>query len=112
MKLKFTSWRLLRIVGVGYGLFIGLFSLDVFGMEGGILVKMGGWLMHMIPSFLVWVLVFKSKKYPVLASWGFLGLGVVSTLFFHTYEDVVVFLLISGPLLGLGLVGLNTTKRA
>lgn len=98
--LKYTP----RILTIVFILFISLFALDSFGGENPFLEQIIGFLIHLIPSyFLIAVLILAWKK-PQIAGVIFLGLGAVFTIFFNTYEDLINFLLISGPAFLIGIL--------
>ncbi|MCX6761008.1 MAG: hypothetical protein NTZ84_02825 [Candidatus Nealsonbacteria bacterium] len=83
---------------------IGLISLDVFGMSGSLLAKLGGFFMHNIPTFtLIFLLVFTWKKEKI-GGIIFIILGAIFTIFFSTYRRIDIFLLISLPPLLSGLL--------
>lgn len=93
-----------RILAILYIAFISLFALDVF--EGGY----GFWgtiialFMHLIPSFLLIAGLVVAWKRPTAGGAIFLVLGIIFTLWFRTYQRIDVFLLISLPLLVIGLL--------
>jgi hypothetical protein len=83
---------------------MGLLSLDVFGMEGSLLEKIGGFLIHNVPVFiLILSLVFAWKK-EKMGGIIFIILGLAFTIFFRTYARIEIFLLISFPLLLSGIL--------
>ena len=74
-------------------IFILLLSILAFDAENII-----GWLIHMIPSFvLIGILIFAWKK-PLIGSIAFLVMGIIFTIFFKTYEDYITFAIVSLPL--------------
>jgi len=87
------------IVALGYNAFLGLFALDVFSEGLSIAEMMVGLVMHLVPNMVLLVVTILGYKKPLVGSLVFGGLVVVFTLFFRTYTDPIVWLLISGPLL-------------
>jgi len=49
---KIIHW-LPRVLAILFIIFISLFSLDVFEMEAGFWQKIGGFLIHLIPSYIL-----------------------------------------------------------
>jgi hypothetical protein len=71
-----------RIAAVLIILFLSLFSLDVFEMEGTPLELLGGFLIHNIPSIGMLVLLVLAWKKPAVGFGAFLVTAVLFTLFF------------------------------
>jgi hypothetical protein len=71
--------------------------LDVFGIEGSFLEKIGGFLIHNIPVFILVLLLIFSWKKEKTGGIIFIILGLVFTFFFRTYTRIETFLLISFP---------------
>jgi hypothetical protein len=102
--MKFFIYWLPRILAIVFMCFLTLFSFDVFSMEASFYEKIGGFLIHNVPVFiLLFLLLFtwrNEKKGGIL----FLFLGVIFTIFFKTYQEVTTFFLISFPLVLIGLL--------
>jgi hypothetical protein len=83
-----------------YTFFIGIFAFDVkvFSLE---------FLVHQIPFFVLVIINIILLKNPKIGGILYIILFFIFTIFFKTYRDLVVFLLISLPLLILGLVFLK-----
>ncbi|MBR9693359.1 hypothetical protein GOV07_05560 [Candidatus Woesearchaeota archaeon] len=94
------DWKLWlpRGIVILYICFLSLFALDVFSEGYGFLELLVALFMHLLPSLvLVGVLILAWKR----PKWGgitFLVLGLIFTVFFNTYEDLINFLIISLPL--------------
>ncbi len=71
-----------RIASILIILFMGLFSLDVFGMGASPLEVLGAFLMHNIPSIVMLVLLIFAWKRPVVGFVAFLVVAVAFTVFF------------------------------
>lgn len=71
-----------RIAAIGIIFFLGLFSLDVFGMEGTPLELLGGFLMHNIPSIAMLILLIFAWKRPVIGFVAFLVAAILFTVRF------------------------------
>jgi len=71
-----------RVAAILIIFFVGLFSLDVFEMEGTPLELLGGFLMHSIPSIVMIVLLIFAWKRPVVGFAAFLAAGILFAVFF------------------------------
>lgn len=97
MSTKKLLW-IPRVLTILFILFLSLFSLDVFSMDGTFLQKIGGFLIHNIPSFLLIIVLIASWKRPLVGGIAFLLFSIVFTLYFQTYSLLYSFLSISLPL--------------
>jgi hypothetical protein len=80
-KLKFLAGAL----AIADALFLLLFSLDVLTSAGSFFEKLGGFILHSIPSILLaGALIFTWKK-PKIAAIVYLIIGIAFTVFFKTY---------------------------
>lgn len=108
-KSNFLYWAP-RIFGIMFVFFISLFALDVFGEFSGFDIVIALF-MHLIPSFVLTGILIVSWRHERLGGILYLILAIVFTLFFKTYEDVIVFLLITGPVLLVGILFLINYYR-
>jgi len=84
-----------RVLAIAYIVFISLFALDSTGL---------GFLIHMIPSFLfIGATVYAWKK-PRNGGILFVILGLITIFMFDTIENIFSFLLVTLPLLVIGLM--------
>ena len=99
MKKFINDWGF-NILAWVYTFFISIFAFDVkiFSL---------GFLIHQIPFFILVLINILSIKYPKIGGILYLILFTIFTIFFQTYSEISVFLLISLPLLILGLVFLK-----
>lgn len=77
--------------------FISLFALDVIGEGYDIGEMIIPLLIHLIPAIVLIMLLQVSWKYEKIGGALFILAGFVFTIFFNTYQELVTFLLISGP---------------
>ena len=63
-----------------------------------------GWLIHLTPALVLAGCIAATWRRPVAAGVAILVLGLAATVAFHTYADLIVFLLISAPPLVAGLL--------
>lgn len=86
-NLKFWYWtpRLLCILAI---LFISLFALDAFSPELSFWQQIGGFLMHLIPSFILIALLILAWKKELIGGIVFLiiGLSLSPIVFSHNYR--------------------------
>jgi hypothetical protein len=101
-----TNARLLlwapRVLGVALCLFLGLFALDAFQAGEPLWRNVAGFLIHLIPSFLVLALTVVSWRREWIGGFAFLALAAVYAVMVRFRLDWV--LVISGPLLIVGLL--------
>jgi hypothetical protein len=71
-----------RIASILIILFVGLFSLDVFGMGASPLEVLGAFLMHNIPSIVMLVVLVFAWRRPVVGFVAFLVVAAAFTIFF------------------------------
>ena len=98
---KYFIW-VPRILVILFALFLMLFSFDVFEDGQVDWAHITGFLMHNIPSVILLVLLFSTWKSPWWAGMLFVFAGVMLTLFFGTWKELVPFLLISFPVFLVG----------
>lgn len=104
-------YRAPRALGIGMIFFLALFSFDVFDMEGTLWEKIGGFLIHNIPSFILILLLVISWRREWMGAFGFTILGLafsLANLNAHWSEHA----LISAPLILIGLLFLISWQRA
>lgn len=97
-----------------YLIFISAFALDSFSDNQQFSIQLTSFLIHLIPSMIIMVPLLVSLKNEKVGGTAFIFLGIISVVFFHSYEDLIVFLLISLPLLligGLMLMDLANKKQ-
>lgn len=93
-----------RIFAVLFIFFISLFALDVFGNGQNLSKILLGLAIHLIPSIVLIVLLVISWRCEKIGGALFFIAGVIFTIFFNTYKEIVTFLLISGPLFLIGIL--------
>jgi hypothetical protein len=102
-----TSRKILRwtprILGVVYAAFISLFALDVWGTAGGFWEKLAGFLIHLMPTYVVVIALVVAWKWPWIGSIAFMGLAVAFSFVFG-WREVGVLLPMALPLIVIGLL--------
>ena len=82
-----------RAAGIFYALFLMLFSLDAFQEGGNFLTQLGGFLLHSVPSLLLFAILFLTWNSPLRT--GFLlltyGLGFIAfSIFSHRQSQLEI----------------------
>lgn len=103
MKNNFLKW-LPRVLAIAYILFISIFAFDVFSPEYSIFDMIIGFLIHLIPSFILIIVTIIAWKKEFLGGILFILLSILFTIFFNTYKEIISFILISLILFIIGLL--------
>lgn len=91
-----------RGVAVLFGLFLSLFALDVFRPGVGLAQLAGEYLVHLLPTFLVFGVMGAAWRREWVGVAGFPALGVLYLALFWGRVHPSAYLLIAGPLFLLG----------
>ncbi|MFC1615679.1 hypothetical protein ACFL21_00935 [Patescibacteria group bacterium] len=100
-----------RILSILFIIFISLLALDVFAEDYSIVEMIIGFIMHMLPSFALIAILILSWKKELIGGIAYLILGTFFTIFFHTYEELIGFLLISAPVFITGFLFILSHKK-
>jgi len=87
-------------IGILLGLLLAVFAFDSKGL---------GFIMHMIPSLLVWGAAYAGWKWPGYGALAFTGLGVFSLFFFRL--QLVTFIILPLPLFAVSALHLLQHSR-
>ena len=93
-KILYLAPRILSIVFI---LFISLFALDVFSMEGTLVEKIGGFLIHLIPTYFLIAILLIAWKKERLGGFLFIFLFILFAFVFGNWRSTT--LLLFSPLL-------------
>ena len=90
-----------RVLTILYITFISIFALDVFGEYGfpEVLVAL---FMHLVTTFILIIILIIAWKRELIGGVILMALGILFTIFFKTYEELINFLLISLPVFLVG----------
>lgn len=99
----FTLIRIARVLMIAFILFLTMFSLDVFSTEGTLLEKLGGFLMHSIPSFILVAVLLVSWRSPLLCGLLALASAAAFTLRWRP-QGIASFGLLILPLIVVGVL--------
>lgn len=97
MKIEKIIYWLPRVIIIVLICFMGLLSIDVFAMNGTILEKIGGFLMHNIGTIVLILLLAFTWKKEKIGGILFIFAGLFFMFFFRTYQRIDLFFLISFP---------------
>jgi hypothetical protein len=102
-KVRILTW-IPRVLTILFALFLSVFSLDVLSEPGDPLLKAAGFLIHLIPTALVFLCLALAWRRPARGGPAFIALGIASVFFCSSWRSAGVFLSISLPLLFIGML--------
>ena len=88
-----------RSITIAFALFISIFALDVFEENRGFWLTTGALLIHLIPTFLVLLILWLSWNRSWIASVFYLALAISYIIWAYGRFTFSTYLFISGPLL-------------
>jgi hypothetical protein len=106
--MQLVSW-LPRILGVGVGLFFGLFAFDAMGRGLSVAGTVVDIAVNLIPAALILTAVAVAWRHPRVGAVAFIGLGAAYALTTQRVDWIAV---ISGPLFVIGLLFFLTGATA
>jgi hypothetical protein len=92
---KFLLWAP-RLFAIAFILFISLFALDAFEGDVPLWEKLLGFLIHLVPSFVLIGVLLIAWRFPLVGGLFFIGAGIFYVIAMPKV-DLIAFLLISGP---------------
>jgi hypothetical protein len=103
MKSRILYWipRVLAIVSI---LFMGMFSLDVFGGDESFGMKMLGFLIHNIPVLIVTAILVIAWKWESAGGILFIVAFLTGTFFFHSFSGNPGSIIVIAPFLIIGIL--------
>jgi len=108
---KFLYWTP-RILTIIFILFLGMFAFDVFEGDASFVNKLGGFLIHLIPNFVLILILIVAWKHEWVGTIAFVLVGIAYIVMFWGRFPVVTYLIISGPLFLIGILfWMNWTNR-
>jgi len=103
--------RIIKIILIIYILFISVFALDVFEENKPLNTIIIGFLIHLIPSFIIITLGIIASKNERIGGILFIVLGIIFSIFFKS-NSLLSFLLIPFPLFLIGSLLLLSSKKS
>jgi hypothetical protein len=86
-----------RILTIVFILFLGLFALDSFEGEQSLVQKIGGFLIHLIPNFVLILILIVAWKHEWVGTIAFALVGIAYIVLFWGRFPVSTYFIISGP---------------
>lgn len=93
---RFLYW-IPRILGILISLFLIVLSTDVFGEEYGFWEALGGFLVHLIPAYLVIIALVVAWRWELIGGLLFLAIGLLAIIFFGRGSNFVPSLVLATP---------------
>jgi len=93
-----------RIICIIFAVFISLFALDVFSEGYGIMKTLLALLIHLIPTGIILIVLLISWRWEWIGALLFIALSVFYLVFTWGRFPWITYLVISGPLLLVGLL--------
>jgi hypothetical protein len=94
-KVLYWTPRILTIIFI---LFFGLFALDAFDGNESMLKKLGGFFIHLIPNFVLILILIVAWKHEWVGTIAFILVGIAYIVMFWGRFPAATYLIISGPL--------------
>jgi hypothetical protein len=91
-----------RILTILFVLFMTLFALDSFSGNIAVTEKVSGFVIHIIPEFILIIILILSWRFPLIGGLLFILNGLIWTIFFKTYTKELNFFILSFPLILIG----------
>lgn len=102
-----------RILGILYAAFISIFALDAWGTGAGFWNELAGFLIHLLPTYLIIAALVVAWKNPRLGGILFIVLATAMGLFFGIHDGAQLLLLAAVPTtIGLLFIGDGCIPRA
>lgn len=96
-KVEKVMFWIPRILAISFAVFISLFALDVFGAGYTFWESILGFLIHLIPTYLIIGAILIAWRFEILGGLIFIALGIFYIMMFWKHFDFITYLLISGP---------------
>jgi hypothetical protein len=88
-----------RVIAIIFILFMSIFALDVFSEDVVLIKKLLGFLIHLIPSFILITLLIISWNRPLAGGYIFGFISILFTVHYSTYKHLFMFLTFTVPLI-------------
>ncbi len=92
---KFILW-VPRVLAIVFILFISMFALDAFTGDMPWWEKVVGFLIHLIPTYILIGFLLLAWRYPLVGGLLFIGIGVFYILWAREF-DLLTYVIVSGP---------------
>ena len=96
--MKKTLFWTPRILTILFILFISMFALDSFGGDKTVFAQIGDFLIHLIPGFVLIVLLYFSWRHEIVGAVAFLLLAIAYIIMAWGKFPISTYFIISGPM--------------
>ncbi len=93
-----------RVLGILIAVFVSLFALDVFGEGYSTVETIVALVMHLIPTFVILIVLGIAWRWEWTGGFLFVALGVLYITLFWEPSNLPAYLVISGPLFLTGIL--------
>lgn len=93
-----------RVLAILYAIFISLFAFDVWSMDGTFWERLGGFLIHLAPTYTILIALFVAWRWPLLGGSLFIAVAVIFSVLFGWEQEWQSFLLLGAPPVIIGLL--------
>jgi len=93
-----------RVLGILIAVFVSLFALDVFGEGYSVMETIVALAMHLIPTFVILIVLGIAWRWEWIGGFLFVTLGVLYITLFWEPSNLPAYLVISGPLFLTGIL--------
>ena len=95
-----------RVLGIAFAVFLSIFALDVFSMDVPLWRQLLGFAIHLIPTYLIVILLVFAWKWEWVGAVGFIALALVYDylMITRTPLPLAAILITSGPAFLIGLL--------
>jgi hypothetical protein len=87
-----------RILTILFILFLAIFALDSFEGDQNMIKKLGGFFIHLIPNFVLILVLVVAWKHEWVGTLAFTLVGIAYIIMFWGRFPVATYLIVSGPL--------------
>lgn len=101
-RLRQLIFWLPRVLGAFYAAFIGVFALDVWDMAGSFWYKLGGFLIHLVPTYILVAVLVVAWLKPKVGGIFYLVLAVLFSVYFHW--QALTFVMLGLPMVAIGIL--------
>jgi hypothetical protein len=93
-----------RFLSILFAIFVSLFALDVFSEDYGIWETIVALLIHLVPTYLILIALTLAWRWEWVGAVAFIALGVFYLIWSWGEFEWVTYLVISGPLILVGVL--------
>jgi len=102
--------RIAKVLIVVYAIFLSLFSLDAFTGSAPWYMELGGFLIHLIPTYIIIALAVLAWRNAKMGGIAIIVFGIIFTLYYSIY-DLATFMMLAFPLFLTGALFWLSSKK-